>query len=63
MDPRGEGQQVRRSGAGAGQIKNVEGDEPRWRAVQVGIYKGGVGDVWCVSMGWGDAEKEKGDMT
>lgn len=56
-------EQVRRSGAGAGQVERLKGDERRWSAVQVGIYKGRVGDICCVSMGLGGAEKGKSDMT
>lgn len=44
MNQTGLVEQVRRSGAGVGQIKSVKGDERRWSAVQVGIYKGRVGD-------------------
>ena len=63
MNQTGLVERVRRSGAGAGQTKSVKGDEPRCSAVQVGIYKGRVGDICCVSMGLGDAEKGKSDMT
>lgn len=44
MNQTGLVEQVRRSGAGAGRIESLKGDERRWSAVQVGIYKGRVGD-------------------